>query len=396
MSTSPSSCPRVALIGISGYGRVYLNLVRECQAQGRLNLVAAVVINPEEEPEAMQWLESQQCRIYSDYEVMLREEAGRMDLCMVPTGIHWHTRMTVAALKAGANVMVEKPLCASLAEAEEIERTAREQNRFVAVGFQDYYEPGTQWLKQELSRGAIGKVESVRFLGLWPRPRQYFQRNNWAGKLAAQGAPVLDSPLSNAFAHFVMLSLFFAEPDPDQAATVELIEAELFRAHPIENFDTGVVRSRTANGTELWFGASHACSETVEPVIEIHGSAGKACWRYEEESWLQGADGVKQSQRLLSVDGARHYMMDAVLQLLADGQAKVCQPALAARHTAFIEALAGFAQVKSFDSEIIDWGADPDALTAVPLVEGLAPAMRAAHAEGSALSAQNVPWAVTP
>ena len=106
----------MALIGVSGYGRIYLQLLQECQALGRLKLVAAVIINPEEERDTLSWLTARGCRVYTHYEQMLMEEAGRVDLCLVPTGIHWHARMTVAALRNGANVLVEKPLCASMAE----------------------------------------------------------------------------------------------------------------------------------------------------------------------------------------------------------------------------------------------------------------------------------------
>ncbi len=393
MSSSSFTCPRVALIGVSGYGRVYLQLLQECQTQGRLELVAAVIINPEEERDTLRWLEAHHCRVYTSYEQMLAEQAGKLDLCLVPTGIHWHARMTVAALKNGANVLVEKPLCASMQEVAEIEQVAREQERFVAVGFQDFYEPGTQWLKQQLVEGSIGTIESVRFLGLWPRARQYFLRNNWAGRLTSQGVPVLDSPLSNAFAHFVMLSLFFADPRENRAAAAEILEAELFRAHAIESFDTGVVRSRTADGIELWFGASHACRSTIEPVIEIRGSRGVACWRYEQETWLQNEAGAKQAHRLLSVNGARQHMIDAVLRRLNDSATRICEPAMAARHTSFIEALHGFAPIRDFDPEIIDWGEDPSAPTAVPLVRDLEPALRAAHTSGSALASRDVVWA---
>jgi len=200
---------RVALIGVSGYGSIHLQLARASQARGEIKLVAATIINPEEEASTVAELRAQGTEIFNDYREMLRRHENRLDLCLIPTGIHWHARMTIAALEAGANVLVEKPLAGSSAEVEEIRRVERRRGRFVAVGFQDIYEPGTIWLKDELRRGVIGELKSVRFLGVWPRPREYFTRNDWAGRLNADGAAVMDSPLNNAFAHFVMLSFFF-------------------------------------------------------------------------------------------------------------------------------------------------------------------------------------------
>jgi predicted dehydrogenase len=90
--------------------------------------------------------------------------------------------MTIAALQSGANVLVEKPLAGSVAEVEAVNAAELKSQRFVAVGFQDLYEPGTAWLKSELLKGRIGEITSVRFLGLWPRRRSYFTRNDWAGR----------------------------------------------------------------------------------------------------------------------------------------------------------------------------------------------------------------------
>ena len=214
--------PRVALIGISGYGRIHLQLARECRDRGEIAIAAATVINPGEEAANVAELEAHGTKIYADYAEMLRAEAGRIDLCLIPTGIHWHARMTIAALRAGANVLVEKPLAGSRAEIDAVQREERAAGRFVAVGFQDLYEPGTNWLKAELLKGTIGEIESVRFLGIWPRNRSYFTRNDWAGRTHVDGVAVLDSPLNNAFGHFVMLSLYFASPQAQGAAAAEL------------------------------------------------------------------------------------------------------------------------------------------------------------------------------
>jgi len=369
--------PRIALIGISGYGRIHLQLARERRERGEIDITAATVINPAEEVEAIGDLRSHGCAIYSSYEEMLRREAGRIDLCLIPTGIHWHARMTIAALRAGANVLVEKPLAGSLADVDAVRAAEREFGRFVAVGFQDHYDPGTVWLKTELLNGAIGEIQSVRFLGLWPRSRSYFTRNDWAGRAEVNGVPVLDSPLNNAFGHFVMLSLYFASLRPQTAADAKVDGVELFRAHDIPSFDTAVVMSHTPQGVKLWFGVSHASQETIEPEIIIRGTTGEAYWRYEHEAWLRDAKGRKLSRPLPDTTETRRTMMAAVLARLHDPNVPVCGVEMAARHTALIEAIHGAAPIHAFPRERINWIGD-GAPTAVPDVIGLAPALREA------------------
>lgn len=385
MTAAPSPA-RIAIIGVSGYGSVHLQLARESRDRGETRITAAAIINPQDESAVIAELRAQGAEIFTDYAEMFRRHEGKIDLCLIPTGIHWHARMTIAALESGANVLVEKPLAGSVAEVEAIRRVEQRTGKFVAVGFQDFYEPGTVWLKRELQRGVIGDIASVRFLGVWPRPRAYFTRNNWAGRLQVDGVAVMDSPLNNAFAHFVMLSLFLIGAETT-AETPTLEEVELLRAHAIESFDTAVVRSLTARGVKLWFGASHASRETIEPEIVITGRHGQACWRYESEAWWRAADGVTNRHALLDITGARRAMFSAALARLRDPTTSICTSDVAGRHTALIEAIHRQARVEVVPPDRIAWSGHNGGAAQVPDIVGLAEAMRHSYAAEQSLAA---------
>ncbi len=382
--TAGSNPVRIAIIGISGYGRIHLELARECHDRGEAVLVAAVVINPEEEAENVAELRSRNCAIYADFKEMFARHAGEIDLCLIPTGIPWHAHMTIAALNAGANVLVEKPIASSLREVAEISAAELKNNRTVAVGFQDCYDPATLWLVDALRQLAIGQVRSVRFLGIWPRSRAYFERNNWAGRLIVDGAPVLDSPLNNAFAHFVMLSLLFAGGELTVGG-IELEQAELFRAHHIESFDTGVVTFKTRDGVRLWFGSSVASAETLEPEIIIEGTAGTAFWRYENEAVIAHANGQVERQAIPDQRSTRREMMVAVLKRVRNARAAVCTTAMASRHTEVIEMIHRRAIIKSFHPDLITWTTPTDADEALPRVLHLDSSLRLAFAAQKSL-----------
>ncbi len=384
--TSDKKRPQLALIGISGYGRVHLQLARECQDRGEVEIVAATVINPEEEAGNVALLRAQGCAIYADYREMLRDFRGKLDLCLIPTGIAWHARMTIAALESGTNVLVEKPLAGSMADVQAIRTAEKSSGRFVAVGFQDFYEPGSAWLQAELQRGVIGELRSVRFLGLWPRTRAYFERNNWAGRLHVDGVPVFDSPLNNAFAHFVMLSLSLAGA-ATPATPVLLDGVEIFRAHAIESFDTCVITAHTPQGVRFWFGTSHACRETVEPEIRITGSHGEACWRYETETWWKRTDGTTERRQLLDAYGARRAMITATLRRLRDASVPICTAEMAGQHTALIEAAHRQSAIVDFPPATVEWSGPNGASSQVPEVPGMADAMRRAFQTEKSLNA---------
>jgi predicted dehydrogenase len=316
---------------------------------------------------------------------MLRVESGRLDLCLIPTGIPWHARMTLAALRAGANVLVEKPLAGSLAEVAAIRAAEKATGKFVAVGFQDIYSPVNRWLKEQLCAGVIGPIHTVRFLGLWPRPAAYFTRNPWAGRLHADGTQVLDSPLNNAFAHFVNLSLYFAGPSRDEAAQVRIESGELLRAHAIESFDTSVVRARSPEGIAFWFGATHTCREVCEPEIYIEGRAGRVEWKHERSCIVHRADGQREERKLPDTAANRQSMFDAVLARLRTPGAFVCSTALAERHTAFVEAVHASTPVQAVPPELISWQEPVSGTAPVPVVNGLESALYRALASQSLL-----------
>ena len=294
--------------------------------------------------------------------------------------------MTLAALAAGAHVLVEKPLAGSLAEVAAIRAAEAATKRFVAVGFQDIYSPVNRWLKQELCSGVIGQLHTVRFIGLWPRPAAYFTRNPWAGRLHADGTQVLDSPLNNAFAHFVNLSLYLAGTTPSTGASVAIESAELLRAHAIESFDTSVVRARSPEGISFWFGATHTCHELGEPEIYLEGSAGRVEWKHERNCLLVRTDGRTEERALPDSVANRQSMFAAVLAKLRAPETIVCTTALAERHTAFVEAVHAAARVQAVPAELISWEKPANGTAPVPVVNGLEAALYRALSARSLLS----------
>src|SRR5690606_17750573 len=129
-------------------------------------------------------------------------------------------------------------------------------------------------LKRRLLEGAIGRIERVSVLGCWPRPTTYYGRNAWAGRARVESDWILDSRVNNAMAHIVNLAAFLAGPEMDRSIEPERLEAELYRAYPIENFDTASLRVEAAGGVSLLVLMTHACSRTIDPTIVLHGTSG--------------------------------------------------------------------------------------------------------------------------
>lgn len=395
-SVSLFPLPRIALIGVSGYGTIYLQLLRAALRARSVRLAAAAVINPDQVPEVVAELRAGGTAIYGSADALFMHEAGKIDLCMIPTGIQWHARLTIAALRAGMNVLVEKPLAGSIADCAAIRQAEAATGRWVAVGFQDIYSAEARGLKNRISSGAIGRLREVRMLGRWPRPRTYFARNHWAGRRSADGAAVLDSPLNNAFAHFVNLGLFFAGPSAGESTSLRIESAELLRAHAIEMFDTAVVRGESPRGVRFWCGFSHTTGTTRQPEIHLIGDAGRVEWRHEADCTVTPADGCQESFALPDAVACRETMFASVLARLRDPLAFICTTALAERHATFIENVQNISVVRTIPASSINWLPDSTSHSEVPCVQGLATALDRAFDQGSLLASVIATGALSP
>jgi predicted dehydrogenase len=84
------------------------------------------------------------------------EEAARADAVVVATPTVNHHESVCALLDAGCHVMVEKPIAATVDEAEDMTRRARAEGRVLTVGHVEFHNPAVQ--------AALGLVEGVRYL----------------------------------------------------------------------------------------------------------------------------------------------------------------------------------------------------------------------------------------
>ena len=322
---------QVVLIGVTGYASIHLAMLRTLAREGRLRLRAVTAINRPQAEEVCRELEAEGCAVHRDYREMLAACAGHIDLCIVPTSPHLHAVMTVAALEAGANVLLEKPLAPTLADIESILAAERRTGRWVAVGFQDFYAPELTSVCRRLAAGEWGAVRRVSSLCFWPRAFSYYARNSWAGRLHADGHPVFDSPLSNAMAHFAMTMLRLAAPAGRPTTHLVEMQADLRRAYPIESFDTIALRARTENGVDFRFAGTHACPQNRAVEIVVHAEHARIVWRHEKSLVIETARGVE-SLPITDAAGARLNQLETVLARLSNPETLICTTEIGAEH----------------------------------------------------------------
>ena len=321
-----------AIIGVSGFGQVHYNdLVREYQ-QRRICITGATIINQDEEKEKCDFLKSIGCRLFTDYKQMLEELRGEIDICFIPSGIAMHAPMSIAAMRAGANVYVEKPVAATVQEAAAMRDAELETGKFVAVGYQSMYQPETSKIKQYILDGGIGQVHTLKSYGFWPRNLEYYQRNAWAGKLKCGESWVLDSPFNNALAHYLNLLSFYAGKSFAKPAAITAVQSGLFRAREIASADTAWIKAMTDEAKTILFYVTHGCAERQGPVTIISGQNGEI--EYDNtKTVITFKDGTVDEFTSEQGITVRQNVMDALINKLNGGSSFICGLEIASAQT---------------------------------------------------------------
>jgi predicted dehydrogenase len=255
---------RVAIIGLGGFAASHHRALLSLEEKGICRVVATCDPAPQNFADAQtEWrFAARGVRVFDDYLKMLDALHEALDIVTVPTPVPLHAPMHQAIIERGLACYLEKPPTLDGRELDamlEVEKRARFATQ---VGFNFIVETARQNLKKRILTGEFGALKRVSFLGHWPRGTEYFQRAPWAGRIRLNGRLVLDSCIGNAMAHYVHNLLFWAgTKELFDWARVEKIEAELYRAHAIENYDTVFAGGAFQNGVEFRIAASHACAQ---------------------------------------------------------------------------------------------------------------------------------------
>ncbi|MDD4097186.1 MAG: Gfo/Idh/MocA family oxidoreductase [Lentisphaeria bacterium] len=263
MTASPSAPVSLVLVGIGGYGNTAVNALLKNPVRQDWRL-AGIVDPVAEKAAAYAELKSLGLPFYASLEEFY--QSGGADLAIISSPIPYHCPQTCTALAHGTNVLCEKPACATVQEARQMAAAAEAAGRFAAIGYQWSYTPAILELKADILAGRLGRPRRLRTLVLWPRTDAYYARNNWAGALKSPlGDWILDSPANNACAHYLHNMLYVLGAGPGVAAQPASVQAELYRANPISNYDTAAMRIMTDSGVEVLFYTTHAVSKQYGP-----------------------------------------------------------------------------------------------------------------------------------
>ncbi len=147
---------RLALIGAGFIGQRHLKSISVVE---RAELVAIVDTNPVIEQMAVET----GAAFYTETGAMLKDIEPEGVFVCTPTDLH--LQPVLESLRAGAHVLVEKPITSTMDEAEEIVDMSEKSSRHVLVGHHRRYYENVNETKKLIHEGALGKLLGVS--GQW-------------------------------------------------------------------------------------------------------------------------------------------------------------------------------------------------------------------------------------
>lgn len=180
-----------------------------------------ILRNPETELAAICDIDPQQLKEHSNGEVpvfpsfddLIASDTNFdvLNIC-VPNGLH--AALSLKALEAGKDVVIEKPMALSRTDCEQIIFKSLEVSKHVFCVMQNRYSPPSVWLKNLIVNNVLGEVFMVQLNCFWNRDERYYKKGNWHGDKKLDGGT-----LFTQFSHFIdMMYWLFGDIDNVQGS----------------------------------------------------------------------------------------------------------------------------------------------------------------------------------
>ena len=306
-------------LGVIGGGRIAATQAMAARLTDRWEVVAGVLSSDpaKAETRAGEWRISR-ARSYADVAAMLAGEAARedaVDAVMIATPNDRHAAAAMACLKAGIDVLCEKPLTNSLAEAEPLVAAAGAHGRVFGVCYVMSCFAMVRQAREIVRAGGIGKVNQihVEFMQDWMTPVDAADAPHvkWRLDPAVSGPTSCTGDIGTHAAHLASfvsgLRMTDLRADMHVCGTPKQLEDTVFMNTRYEGGVPGtLMATRLAPGNRGGL------------RLRIYGSEGGIEWDLEQSEYLKHAR-FGEPDRILS-RGHGHGMSASVERLVRTGR----------------------------------------------------------------------------
>ena len=244
--------------------------------------------------------------VYANYKEMLAAQQPDIVAIATPSGLH--AQMAVDCLRAGAHLIIEKPIAMTMDGAAQIAQAAKETGRMVCNNLQNRFNPAVMALHKAVEAGRFGALHSASMQLRWFRGADYYQQAAWRGTRLLDGGAMMNQGIHG----IDLLCWMLGEPVRVSAITTR-------RARPIEMEDLGMAVVEFQSGalasiectTMRYPGAEESILElsSEHGCVRLGGIAGHVVERWQFDDAPPGEEAAMRrsyAQEPKSVYGSGH------------------------------------------------------------------------------------------
>ena len=254
---------RYALIGC---GRISTNHIKAA-LNNKLEIVAVCDIIPRNMEDVLfkhGLQENDNIKRYIDYKQMIDEL--KPELVSIATESGLHGEIAIFCIERGVNVIVEKPMTMSLAEADKIISLAEKYHVKVSACHQNRFNIAVQEMRRALEKGRFGKISHGSIHVRWNRNKEYYTQAPWRGTWEQDGGALM-----NQCIHGIDLLRWMMG---DEVESVYGVTRQQFH-HYLEAEDIGMAVVKFKNGAIATIeGTTNVYPQNLEETLYLFGEKG--------------------------------------------------------------------------------------------------------------------------
>jgi len=247
---------RLAVVGTGGMGMGHIDGI------SRTPLAQLVAVSDVNEASARAAGEKFHVPWYTDHRALLAKE--KIDGVHVCSPHPVHPRPAIDAARRGVHVLTEKPMAATIEDAEKMVAAAKSHKVILAVMYQQRTAPINQKVHDLIASGTIGELVRVSLVATGFRTQAYYDQCSWRGTWKGEGGGVV----VNQSPHPLDLFQWFVGMPVEVCARTDTL------LHKIQTEDIASAVVRFANGAH---GTIHLSVDEMPGTHrwEIAGTKGK-------------------------------------------------------------------------------------------------------------------------
>lgn len=176
-------CGRISPNHIAAAKSNHLEFVGLCDIDSQMLCDKAVKFNLQNVPQ------------YGDYHDLVEKE--KPELVGIATESGKHAAIALDCIEAGCNLIIEKPIALSIAEANAIIKAAKDKGVKVCVSHQNRFNKSIQKIREALERDRFGRMFYGTAHIRWCRDWEYYSRAKWRGTWEQDGGALMNQCIHN-------------------------------------------------------------------------------------------------------------------------------------------------------------------------------------------------------